>query len=145
MNEVRVERYLSSPSLSANGTFLHVYTGVEGASLITFVSSRTFSAYNSSEARLGLTALNSDKYSLKKPIPIVIQEDSSGEYIVSFPDAELSRSGSSADEAVEWLQSSIVTLYDLLRERAADGLGPRTLRQRQVLGEYLVEKSGSET
>jgi hypothetical protein len=62
------------------------------------------------------------------------------EYIVTFTEAELSRSGETIDEAIDWLRSSVVTLYDSLKARAPR-LGPLPDRQLRVLETYLVEKS----
>ncbi len=83
--------------------------------------------------------LNSAKYGLSRPIRITVRAVDD-EYIVAFTEAELSRSGKTLDEAIDWLQSSVVTLYDSLKARAPR-LGPLPDRQLRVLETYLVEKS----
>ena len=88
-----------------------------------------------------LTDLNDDKYKLSSPITITLQQESEDEYIVSFPEAELSRSGETAREALDWLKSSMVSLYELYK--VAPRLGPLPTRQLRVLGKYIVAKPHS--
>jgi hypothetical protein len=76
-------------------------------------------------------------YALRKPITIALKE-SQGEYVARFTEAELSRSGETAREAIDWLKSSIVTLYEMLSKKDPKELGPLPKRQLKVLGEYLV-------
>ena len=83
--------------------------------------------------------LGSAKYFLSCPITVTLHQEYEDEYIASFPEAELARSGETPKEAVEWLKSSIVTLYDLLNKKASAQLGPLPSRQLMVLGKYLVE------
>jgi hypothetical protein len=87
----------------------------------------------------GMRELSSNKYFLSSPISITIHQDYDDEYTATFSEAELSRSAETAKEAIEWLKSSIVTLYDLLKKRSPEQLGPLPLRQLRVLGKYLVE------
>jgi hypothetical protein len=84
--------------------------------------------------------LGSTKYMLSCPITVTLRRDYEDDYIASFAEAELSRSGETSKEAVEWLKSSIVTLYDLLKKKAPEQMGPLPSRQLRVLGKYLVEK-----
>jgi hypothetical protein len=78
-----------------------------------------------------------DRYALRTPITVALKEVH-GEYVASFEEAELSRSGETALDAVDWLQSSIVTLYETLSKKHLKELGPLPKRQLQVLREYLV-------
>jgi hypothetical protein len=89
---------------------------------------------------LYLTDLNSASYVLKKPALITLRE-SDGEYILSFPDAEILTSGDTADEALSWMKDSIVTIYETLKSERA--LGPLPKRQLKALENYLGPKSTS--
>jgi len=87
-----------------------------------------------------ISDLGSNKYVLTAPLVIALKQEYDDEYVASFVKAELSRSGETPVEAIDWLKSSIVTLYDLLKKRNPEQLGPLPTRQFQVLGEYLVAK-----
>ena len=89
---------------------------------------------NTTEKRY-IADLKSAKYALSRPIGITVRAVDD-EYIVAFTEAELSRSGKTLDEAIDWLQSSVVTLFDSLKARAQT-LGP--LPGRQLLTFLLSE------
>jgi hypothetical protein len=61
---------------------------------------------NATEKRY-IADLNSAKYGLARPIGITVRAVDD-EYIVTFTEAELSRSGKTIDDAIDWLQSSVV-------------------------------------
>ncbi|MFM9843084.1 MAG: hypothetical protein ACKVOI_08970 [Dongiaceae bacterium] len=92
-----------------------------------------------SEIQTTLVSLDSEKYELTSPILLTIKSVSEGEYIVSFPDAEISRSGESPAAAIAWLKTSLVELYELFRRRQ-NQLGPVPKRQLKTLERYLAEK-----
>lgn len=74
-------------------------------------------------------------YSLVKPIAVEISYDD-GEYLAQFTEAEITTSGNTREESIEWLRNTIVSLYELYdRERAA--LGPLPRRQLDVLETYI--------
>ena len=77
-------------------------------------------------------------YGLVKPIAVEISYDD-GEYLAQFTEAEITTSGDSPEETIEWLRSTIVSLYELYdRERAT--LGPLPRRQLDVLEAYIGEE-----
>ena len=83
---------------------------------------------------LYLTDLDSASYVLKRPA-LMNSKESDGEYILSFPDAEILTSGDTADEALSWMKDSIVTIYKTLKSESA--LGPLPKRQLKALENYL--------
>lgn len=107
-------------------------------SLISLTTEPTYNSYSNQRAIIAITNLDSDKYCLRKPIFVSIMQDDA-EFLASFDEAELCRSGVNEKEAIEWLQSSIVNLYDSLKNYSAEQLGPLPTRQLRVLGDYLVE------
>jgi hypothetical protein len=114
------------------------HTGATSNAVVTYTNHVLSNIYSDQGAIVPITSLNSDKYALKKPI-IVLLNLEGDEYIASFTEAELSRSGESARESIDWLKSSIVSLYDLIKDYAPTKLGPLPARQLRVLGEYLVK------
>ena len=85
-----------------------------------------------------VTDLDNPAYSLAQPIAISLQEND-GEYIISFPDAEITTSGDTPGEALKWLKDSVVSTFEVLgSERSA--LGPLPKRQLQALEKYIVKK-----
>jgi len=93
---------------------------------------------------LVVNSLDSDQYDLARPILLTVRKEDEQEFVVSFAEAEISRSGKSAEAAAAWLKSSIVELYELFKQRH-NQLGPLPKRQLKVLGQYLVKKSHSKT
>ena len=89
---------------------------------------------------LYLTDLDSASYFLKKPALITLKE-LDGEYILSFPAAEILTSGDTADEALRWMKDSIITVYETLK--LEDSLGPLPKRQLKALESYVGPKSNS--
>src|SRR3981189_861534 len=72
---------------------------------------------SSSGTPIRLLDLGNERYALKRPIIVRLKQEDEGEYVVSFPEAELSRSGETPRIALEWLKSSIVDLYELYKKR----------------------------
>jgi len=101
--------------------------------------------FNSSDGSvIGISDLGSDKYHLRSPIFITLRQAADDEYVVSFGEAEISRSGETAKEALDWLKSSLVELYELFKkQRSHLGLLPQ--KQLRTLEKYLVAKSDSKT
>jgi hypothetical protein len=95
--------------------------------------------HRASSGEFNLHNLDSEKYILSCPITVTLSQDYDDEYVASFAEAEVSRSGETPKEAVDWLKSSLVTLYDLLKKKHPEHLGPLPSRQLGVLGKYLVE------
>lgn len=87
---------------------------------------------------INITSLDKAAYSLVQPIVITLQE-SDGEYVVSFPEAEIVTSGDTPGEAVKWMKESIVSTFELLRAKRVV-LGPLPKRQLQALEQYIVKK-----
>ncbi len=81
--------------------------------------------------------IGADNYGLSKPIPVRVEYQGEGEFVARFADAHISRSGDTMEDAIAWLQSSIVTLYEHLSSKSIDRLGPLPLRQLEVLRGYL--------
>jgi hypothetical protein len=92
---------------------------------------------NNSGMLILLSDLGHKDYFLKQPLVLMVSEKDS-EYVVTLADAELSRSGPTVAEAVNWLESSMVSLYELYKGESA--LGPLPQRQFRALGQYLGEK-----
>ena len=77
-------------------------------------------------------------YSLIKPIEVEISYDD-GEYLAQFTEAEITTSGDTREETIEWLRNTIVSLYELYdKERVV--LGPLPRRQLDVLETYIGEE-----
>lgn len=89
---------------------------------------------------LYLTDLDSASYVLKRAALITLKEVDD-EYVISFPEAEILTSGETADEALRWMKSSIVTIYETLKSEHA--LGPLPKRQLKALENYIGPKSTS--
>lgn len=105
----------------------------------------TANMFNSSDGSvIGISDLGSDKYYLRSPIFITLRQEEDDEYIVSFGEAEISRSGETAKEALDWLKSSLVELYELFKKQHSQ-LGLLPQKQLRTLEKYLVAKSDSKT
>lgn len=98
---------------------------------------------NISENTIIIHDLQNSKYTLKKPMLVTAKKEDENEWIVTFPEAELSRSGDSLEEALNWFKSSVVELYELFKGQ--DQLGSLPKRQLEVLGQYLVAKQNPKT
>jgi hypothetical protein len=98
---------------------------------------------NTSQNTVIIYDLQSRRYDLKKPMLVTATSDDQKEWLITFAEAELSRSGDSFQEAMSWFKASVIELYDLLRGQSK--LGPLPKRQLEVLGHYLVEKPHSKT
>ncbi len=98
---------------------------------------------NTSENTVIIYDLESTKYALKKPMLVTAKTEDHKEWLVTFPEAELSRSGDSFNEALNWFKSSVVELYELFKRQKQ--LGPLPKRQLEVLGQYLVAKPNPKT
>lgn len=79
------------------------------------------------------------KYFIKKPFVIDVQQIDGDEWVATLPEAELARSGETPTDAIDWLKSSMVQLYELFR--GEDQLGPLPQKQLRVLEQYLGKKS----
>ena len=86
-----------------------------------------------------LNDIGDRKYRLKLPIIINIRQINDEEWTAAFEEAELVRSGDSPSEALAWLRSSIIELYELYKKQGGK-LGSLPQRQFRVLGRYIVEK-----
>jgi hypothetical protein len=134
--------FSNSPDIA--NVFLQANT--TGGGFVTFVTSSYLNApimgvpslnryFN---AATTITDLESAKYTLKQPIPLSIEQTSDDEWLATFSEAEISRSGDTPHDAVEWLRSSIVQLFQVFKAEKA--LGPLPKRQLEALGRYIVEK-----
>ena len=100
-----------------------------------------FQANNNTSGSVGVILLNdldNGRYSLRHPIPLVLSQEAEDEYVLTFPEAEISRSGETPGEALDWLKSSIVKLYETYRKHA--NLGPLPSRQLRTLEKFIVQK-----
>lgn len=131
---------LSSPVINWLGNLAFVDTREASSPVITFPSYGFYNAVSEPGAKVPLLKVDG-KYALRRPITVTIKQENEHEYVACFEEAMLSRSGETPREAIDWLKSSIVTLYDLLRKKDSKKLGPLPLRQLKVLGDYLVTES----
>jgi len=93
---------------------------------------------NTSKVWMSISNFENDRFFLKAPIVVEVHQDDDGEFIVTLADAELSRSGGTLAEAISWLESSMVELYELFK--GEDQLGPLPQRQFRALEQYIGEK-----
>jgi hypothetical protein len=105
---------------------------------------RSWIVDNSRDATFSLSYLSSSKFALRKSIALSMRQDGDGEYVMTFPAAEISRSGETPRIALDWLMVSIVDLYELYKKREHQ-LGPLPKRQLKALEEYLVAKPNSKS
>lgn len=128
----------SSPVPQWPGT-LHYDTNSAGTtSVVTYATVNSYNADSERSAWLLLLTLDPSRYYLRYPMPVSLKEKAPDEYIATFADAELSRSGDTPKEALAWLKSSIVELYELFK--GEDQLGPLPERQLRVLEQYIGKK-----
>jgi hypothetical protein len=133
---VKVVRFTARTSIIAASLFASATLSapvVQGSS----PSSSVNAAYVNTQITNVVLSSVGGGYALRKPIGILVRE-TEGEYVASCEKAELSRSGESPGEAIDWLRSSIVTLYKMLSKKDPKDLGPLPKRQLEVLGDYLV-------
>lgn len=62
-----------------------------------------------------------------------------GEYLAEFAEAEIVTSGETAEEAIQWLKETIVSLYEYYNSNR-ETLGPLPGRQLNILEAYIAEK-----
>ena len=93
---------------------------------------------NSTTTLVLINDLASDKYHLKYPVVVALRQDDDAEWVATFSEAELSRSGETFDAALDWLKTSMVELYELFKGESQ--LGPLPKRQLQILGQYIGAK-----
>ena len=62
-----------------------------------------------------------------------------GEYLAEWAEAEIITSGETAEEAVQWLKETIVSLYKFYNSNR-ETLGPLPGRQLSILEAYIAEK-----
>lgn len=87
------------------------------------------------EANFVINSLPSPTHVLKKSIKAKIVFKN-GEYLASFSEAEIVTSGDTAEEAIQWLKQTIITLFDLYSQER-NALGPLPKRQLKVLEMYV--------
>ena len=85
--------------------------------------------------KITIDSLLSAEFVLKRPVNVVL-DLVDGEIVATFPEAELSRSGEYAYEAIAWLKEAIVSTYKLFDSERSN-LGPLPARQLAVLENYL--------
>ncbi len=76
------------------------------------------------------------EYSLSNPIVVSVRMDS-GEFIASFDDASIAASGETKRLALENLSSMLLSLFDMLKSRDIEKLGPLPLRQLSILDQLI--------
>ena len=86
--------------------------------------------------------LPSDTHSLVESIEAKISYID-GEYLAEFPEAEIVTSGETAEEAIQWLKETIVSLYKFY-DNNRETLGPLPGRQLSILEAYIAEKQARE-
>lgn len=118
-------------------------TGNTGTITVSQGSRKTFligvTVSNNTTTFYTINDLANNKYQLKQPIVAALRQNDEAEWIATFAKAELSRSGETIDEALDWLKTSVVELYELFK--GEHQLGPLPKKQLQALGQYIVEKS----
>lgn len=134
-------RIMSSPTINWSGVPAFADTrDTSNPVIVTYTTHAFYNADTESGAKVLLLSLNG-KYALRKPITVTLKEENDAEYIACFEEARLSRSGETAKEAINWLKSSIMTLYEALLKKDPKTLGPLPTRQLKVLRDYLVAES----
>lgn len=88
-----------------------------------------------------LTDIDSEVYRLVKPARLTITQSAEDGYVIMFPEADISVAGETADEALLWMKSSIVTVFETLVSESA--LGPLPALQLAALESHLGKKSAS--
>jgi hypothetical protein len=126
----------SAPQLP--GTLYYDTNNVGANNVVTYYATNNYNSDSGPYAPLVLLTLDSAEYQLRKPICVGLKEKADDEYIATFAEAELSRSGDTPQEALAWLKSSIVELYELFK--GEDQLGPLPQRQLRVLEQYIDKK-----
>jgi predicted RNase H-like HicB family nuclease len=77
-----------------------------------------------------------EPYRVKKPIPIVVRAHE-GEFLASFPDANVNASGETAQEAYEAVKLLLLDMLDHLARQSK--LGPKLATRLAVLREFIDE------
>jgi len=85
---------------------------------------------------LYLSTFAPEPYSLKRPIPIFIQETTGG-FLASFVDANINTSGDTQQEAFANARELILDVFDRLHGLPAKKLGPGPARQFAVLRDFI--------
>ena len=75
-------------------------------------------------------------HELKRPVDAKIRYSDS-EYLAEFAEAEIVTSGETAEDAIQWLKETIISLYDFYKNNQS-ALGPLPKRQLSVLGAYVA-------
>jgi hypothetical protein len=85
---------------------------------------------------VAITSFCPEPFVLRKEIKAVIEE-SDGEYIASFYDANVSAGGCNQAEAYENLKDVLLSRFDYLDRLPPEKLGPGPSRQLAVLREFI--------
>jgi hypothetical protein len=85
---------------------------------------------------LYLSTFAPEPYTVKRPIPIAVQENSYG-FFASFADANINSSGDTQQEAFANVRELILDVFDRLNSLPAKKLGPGPARQIAVLREFI--------
>jgi hypothetical protein len=85
-----------------------------------------------------LTSIDGPNFYLKRPITISVVYDGEADWVATFDEAGISRSGETISAATDWLKSSLVELYELFS--GENQLGPLPKKQLQVLEQYFGKK-----
>jgi len=77
-----------------------------------------------------------EPYQVLRPFCVVLRADGD-EYQALFPDAGISTTAETSEEALANLKDVIIGTYEALSRHAESQLGPMTLRQLRVLKEVM--------
>jgi predicted RNase H-like HicB family nuclease len=78
-----------------------------------------------------------EPYVVRRPIPVVLQQQDENSFLASFMDANISSAGDTQQEAYSNLKELILDVFDSLRALPASRLGPKPARQLAVLREFV--------
>lgn len=84
-----------------------------------------------------ISTLGRDDIRVVKPIPVTFEQEEDGSILASFMDANLGSGGETLQEAFESLQDLLVSSFHLLMNTPDSKLGPRMLREKRILLEFL--------
>jgi hypothetical protein len=99
--------------------------------------SNVINARSDLAARTVLTRLRDSRFTVHKPLPVVIEYVADDEYIATFEPGEISIAGESVRDAIEALQSELAALYVAFSREVV--LGPLPSKRLAILREYIGE------